>query len=57
MPATDERTTALCREITARLRAVALDEGEDLTLAERRALIEVALEIERRVRDEAGRRG
>ena len=48
MPATDERTTALCQEIADRLRAVALDEGEDLTPAERRALVEIAVAVERR---------
>ena len=57
MPATDERTTALCREIADRLRAVALDEGEDLTPAERRELVEIALEVERRARDVMERRG
>ena len=48
MPTTDERTVALCREIAAQLRAVAANEGEDLTPAERRALIEIALVVERR---------
>jgi hypothetical protein len=48
MPTTDERTIALCREIAVWLRAVALDQNEDLTPEERRALIEVALEVERR---------
>ena len=31
MPTTDERTIALCLEIADRLRAVAMDQGEDLT--------------------------
>ncbi len=42
------RVLALCREIADRLRAVALNEDEDLTPAERRELVEIALEIERR---------
>lgn len=48
MPTTDERTIALCREIAAQLRAVAMDQDEDLTPAERRELVEIALEVERR---------
>ena len=52
MPTTDERTIALCLEIADRLRAVAMDQGEDLTPAERRELIEIALEVERRARTE-----
>ena len=46
MPTDHERVLTLCREIADRLRAVALD--GDLTPAERRALIEIALEVERR---------
>lgn len=48
MPTTDERILTLCREIAAWLRAVAMDEDEILTPEERRALIEIALEVERR---------
>ena len=43
-----DRVLILCQEIADWLRAVALDEGEDLTPAERRTLIEIALEVERR---------
>ena len=43
-----DRVLALCQEIADWLRAVALDEDEDLTPAERRELIEIALEVERR---------
>ena len=48
MPTTDERTLTLCQEIADWLRAVAMDENETLTPEERRALIEVALEVERK---------
>ena len=43
-----DRVLTLCQEIADWLRAVALDEGEDLTPAERRELIEIALEVERK---------
>ena len=45
---------ALLQEIVDRLRDVALDEGEDLTPAERRELVEIALEVERRARRAEG---
>ena len=48
MPSTDKRVLTLCREIADWLRAVAMDEDEILTPEERRALIEIALEVERR---------
>ena len=50
MPTTDERVLTLCQEIADWLRAVAMDEDEDLTPAERRDLIEIALEVDRRAR-------
>ncbi len=50
MPTAHDRVLTLCREVADRLRAVALDESEDLTPAERRDLVEIALEIERRLR-------
>ena len=43
-----DRVLTLCQEIADCLRAVALDEREDLTPTERRELIEIALEVERR---------
>ncbi len=45
MPTAHDRVLTLCREIADRLRAVALDEGEDLTPEERRALIEIAVAV------------
>lgn len=49
--ATDhDHTVALCQEIANWLRAVALDGDEDLTPADRRELIQIALEVERRAR-------
>ena len=45
-----DRVLALCREIADWLHTVALDEGEDLTPTERRALIEIALAVERRAK-------
>jgi hypothetical protein len=48
MPNTHERVLALCQDIAAWLRAVALDEDEILSTEERRLLIEIALEVERR---------
>ena len=45
-----DQVLALCREIADWLRAVAMDRDEDLTPAERRELIEIALEAERRAR-------
>ena len=45
-----ERVTAICHDIADWLRAVAMDQGEDLTPTERRELIEIALEVERRSR-------
>ncbi len=45
MPTAHDRVLTLCREIAARLRAVALDEGEDLTPAERRELVEIAVAV------------
>ncbi len=50
MPTAHDRVLALCREIADWLRAVALDEGEDLTPEERRALIEIAVAVERRAK-------
>ncbi len=50
MPTTHDRVLTLCREIAHWLRAVAMDEDETLTAEERRALIEVALEVERKAR-------
>ena len=47
MPTIDERTIAFCLEIADRLRAAAADEGEDLTPADRRELVEIALALER----------
>lgn len=41
-----DRVLALCQEIADWLRAVAMDVDETLTLEERRALIEIALEVE-----------
>ena len=46
----EDRILALCREVADWLRAVAMDQGEGLTPAERRELIEIALEVERRSR-------
>ena len=43
-----DRVITLCQEIADWLRAVAMDEDEILTPEERRALIEVALAVERR---------
>ena len=48
MPTTHDRVLTACREIAAWLRAVAMDQDEDLTPEERRALIEIALEVERK---------
>ncbi len=50
MPTDHDRILALCQEIADWLRAVALDEGEDLTPAERRELVEIALAVERRAK-------
>ena len=46
----NDRALALLQEIVDRLRAVALDEGVDLTPAERRDLVEIALEVEKRAK-------
>ncbi len=48
MPTDHDRVLALCQEIADRLRAVALDEGEELTPAERRELEEIAVAVERK---------
>ena len=48
----EARTLALCQEIADRVPAVALDEDEDLTSAEGRALVEIALKVERQAKDE-----
>lgn len=45
-----ERVIAICRDVADRLRAVAMDQSEALTPTERRELIEIALEVERRSR-------
>ena len=45
-----ERVIAICQDVADWLRAVAMDQDEDLTPAERRKLIEIALEVERRSR-------
>ena len=48
MATSHERVLALCQQIAAWLRAVAMDEGELLTSEERRALIDIALEVDRK---------
>ena len=46
----NEQTFFVLQEIADRLRAVALDEGENLTPAERRELVEIALAVEQRAK-------
>ncbi len=48
MPTDHERVLTLCREIAARLRALAVDTDAGLTPEERRALVEIAVAVERR---------
>ena len=48
MPTNHDRVLTFCQEIADWLRAVAMDEDETLTPEERRALIEIAREVERR---------
>ena len=48
MPTNHDRVLTLCQEIADWLSAVAMDEDETLTTEERRALIEVALAVDRR---------
>ena len=48
MPTTNDRVLIACQEIADWLRAVAIDQDETLTPQERRALIEIALEVERK---------
>ncbi len=50
MAGLNEQTFFVLQEIADRLRAVALDEGENLTPAERRELIEIALAVEQRAK-------
>ena len=47
MPDDAELILATCREIAAELRAVAADAEADLTSEERRALLDIALAVER----------
>ena len=54
MAGLNEQSLAFLQEIVDRLRTVAVDEGEDLTPAERRELVEIALEVERRARRAEG---